>query len=409
MKTVETKLYPKYRLVDCIIYFQLFDMFDKTVTIIGAGPGGLTLARLLQMRGVTVRLFEHDASFSARDQGGTFDLHDDGGQKALKEAELFDEFEKLARPEGQSTKIIDKYGEIIYEDVGRPDDMSRPEIDRQSLRNILLNSLEPDTVIWNKHVTSVDSVGNGQHKIIFKDGTSEMADFLVGADGTWTKVRPLLSSVQPLYTGVTFVETRFTKPNVTAPQIGQLVGHGSAYVLGDNKGIIGQRNGDESIRVYAALRVPENWTTVHDFNKPNEVRAMLLKMFAGWHSDMLDMLNRSDDYYVARQIYSLPIGEGWTTKTGVTVIGDAAHVMTPFAGEGANLAMLDALELANCITAVSSTNLTSLTEGVTTFENVMLNRARKFSEESLNNQNAFIAEDAPRRVVEIFNSHHGPE
>lgn len=73
-------------------------MFDKTVSIIGAGPSGLTLARLLQMRGVNVRLFEHDASFSARDQGGTFDLHNDGGQKALLEAQLFDEFKKFARP-----------------------------------------------------------------------------------------------------------------------------------------------------------------------------------------------------------------------------------------------------------------------------------------------------------------------
>lgn len=162
-------------------------MFDKTVTIIGAGPSGLTLARILQMRGGKVRLFEHDASFSARDQGGTFDLHSNGGQKALIEAGLFEEFKKFARPEGQSTKIIDMHGNIGYEDEGRPDDMSRPEIDRQALRKILLDSLEPDTVVWNKHVTNIESIGNGQHKVNFKDGSSEVTDFLVGADGTWSK------------------------------------------------------------------------------------------------------------------------------------------------------------------------------------------------------------------------------
>lgn len=383
-------------------------MFDKTVTIIGAGPGGLTLARLLQMRGVAVRLFENDASFSARDQGGTFDLHDDGGQKALIEAQLFEEFKKFARPEGQSMKIMDMHGKIHYEDVGRPDDMSRPEIDRQTLRKILLNSLEPNTVVWNKHVTNIESLGNGQNKIVFKDGTSETSDFLVGADGTWSKVRPLLTSVQPMYTGVTFVESCIANPKVTSPHINELVGHGSAYVLSNNKGLLPQRNGDESIRVYAAFRVSEDWSTKNDFNKPNEVRAMLLEIFSGWQPEVLDMLNHSDDNFVPRHIYTLPL-EPWITKQGVTVIGDAAHVMTPFAGQGANLAMLDALELADCITSVNTMNLTTLTDGLKTFEDVMINRARPFSEESFNNLNAFIAEDAPKQVVDIFNSHHPPE
>lgn len=382
-------------------------MFDKTVTIIGAGPAGLTLARLLQIRGVTVRLFEHDASITSRDQGGTFDLHDDGGQKALQEAKLFDEFVKFARPEGQSLKIIDKHGEIRLEDDGRPDDMSRPEIDRLTLRNILLNSLEPNTVVWNKHVNKIEPIANGQHKIIFKDGTSEITDFLVGADGTWSKVRPLLTSVQPMYTGVTFVETRITNPNVSSPEISKLVGHGGAFVLSDNKGLLGQRTGDESIRIYAALRVPEDWPSKHDFNKPNEVRALLLEIFSGWHTDMLEMLVRCDDYFVARHIYTLPLEQRWTTQAGVTIIGDAAHVMTPFAGQGANLAMLDALELANYITSMDAS--TSITEVLKTFEDAMIDRAVPFSDESFNNLNAFICEDSPRQVVEIFKSHHPPE
>lgn len=381
-------------------------MIDKPVTIIGAGPAGLTLARLLQMRGVTVRLFEHDASFSSRDQGGTFDIHDDGGQKALIEANLFDEFEKYARPEGQSLKIIDKHGEIQYDDAGRPEDMSRPEIDRQTLRSILLKSLEPNTVRWNKHVTNIESLGNGQHRIVFKDGTSELTDFLVGADGTWSKVRPILSTVRPMYTGVIFVETRITNPKVTTPHISELVGEGGAFVLSDNKGLMGQRNGDGSIRVYIALRVPEDWKKEFDFNKPSAVRVMLSELFSGWQPGVLEMLNRSDDYFVVRHIYTLPLEERWTTREGLTVIGDAAHVMTPFAGQGANLAMLDALELADCLTSNDSNNLTV---ALKTFEETMINRARIFSDESFNNLNAFITEDAPRQVVEIFNSHHPPE
>lgn len=373
------------------------------------GPGGLTLARLLQMRGVTVRLIEHDASFAARDQGGTLDLHDDGGQKALVEAKLFDEFKKFARPEGQSLKIIDMYGKIQFEDEGRPGDMSRPEIDRQALRNILLNSLEPNTVIWNKHVTNIESIGNGQHRLVFKDGTSDITDFLVGADGTWSKVRQLLWPVQPIYTGVIFVETRITNPKVSSSHISELVGEGGAFVLGDNKGLLGQRNGDGSIRVYVALRVPEDWMKEFDFTQPLAARTMLLELFSGWQSEILEMLTSSDDYFALRHLYTLPLEGCWTNKLGLTVIGDAAHVMTPFAGQGANLAMLDALELANCLTDDDSSNATKLQSALKTFEESMICRAKGFSEESFNNLNAFITEDAVRKVVEIFKSHHPPE
>lgn len=379
-------------------------MFDKSVTIIGAGPAGLTLARLLQMRGIIVRLFEHDESFCARDQGGTFDLHVDGGQKALIEANLFDEFKKFARPEGQALKIIDKHGKIQYEDFARADDMSRPEIDRKTLRNLLLNSLQPNTVIWNKHVTNIESLGKGQHKLVFKDGTSEITDFLVGADGTWSKVRPLLSFVQPMYTGVTFVETRISNPGVTSPQINELVGHGTVNVLGENKGLLAQRNGDGSIRVYVALRVSENFVDKYDFSQPLAVRTMLSEVLSGWETGLLEMFNRSDDYFVPRHIYSLPIDEFWTTKPGITIIGDAAHVMTPFAGEGANQAMLDALELADSLTSESCTDLTTLTAVIQSFEESMIKRAREFSEESLKNLHLFIAEDAPRGAVELFKS-----
>lgn len=313
----------------------------------------------------------------------------------------------FSRSEGQSLKVVDLHGVVHFEDAGRPDDMSRPEIDRQVLRKILLNSLQPDTVIWNKHVTNVETLNNGQHKIVFKDGTSETTDFLVGADGTWSKVRQLLSSVEPTYTGVIFVETRITNPKVAAPHIDEVVGQGSFYALSDNKGLLAQRNGNEIIRVYASLRVPENWPSKYDFTKPQEIRRRLLEVFSGWQPEMLEMLTRSDDYFVPRHIYSLPLDENWITKPGVTVIGDAAHVMTPFAGQGANLAMLDALQLADCIASEDSMNLS--TERLRLFEEEMINRARRFSEMSLNNLNLFISDDPIKPVVDLFNSFQPPE
>ena len=384
-------------------------MFDKPVTIIGAGPSGLTLARLLQMRGIKVCVFEHDASFEARDQGGTFDLHHDGGQKALFEAKLENEFKKLARPEGQALKLIDRNGNIHFEHSGNRDDPSRPEIDRQVLRNLLLNSLEPNTVIWNKHVINIESIGDGQHRIFFKDGTIETTDFLVGADGTWSKVRPLLSSIKPIYLGVIFVEIRIANPKMVLPQINELVGQGTVFVISDNKGLIAQRNGDQSIRVYVALRVPEDWMKGFDFSQPLAIRAMLLDVFSGWKPELLEVLKRCDDNFVPRPLYGRPLEQYWTTKPGLTVIGDAAHVMSPFAGEGANLAMLDALELADCLTSKECTNLTSATAALKSFEEVMINRARKAAEMSLANLNAFISEDAPAQAVAIMQRYVGPQ
>lgn len=384
-------------------------MFDKEVTIIGAGPAGLTLARILQVRGVRARIFEHDTSFSSRDQGGTFDIHDDGGQKALIAAELFDEFKSLSRPEGNATKIIDKNGKIHYEDYGQPDDMSRPEIDRQVLRNLLLKALEPNTVFWGKHVTSIKSLDNGQHQIFFKDGTSEITDFLVGADGTWSKIRSVLSPVQPTYTGITFAETRISDPKATLPHIRDLVGEGNISVLSDDKGILAQKNGDQSIRVYVVSRVPETFKEQFDFSQPDVIRPMLLNEFSGWDEKLLDMISKSDNHFVPRPIYSQNLDEYWTTKWGVTIIGDAAHVMTPFAGQGANLAMLDALELADLLTTKDFFNESTATENLKSFEQAMIDRARIFSEESFYNMNLFIAADSPKGAIDFFNSMQPPE
>lgn len=316
-------------------------------------------------------------------------------------AQLFDEFKKFARPEGQSTKVVDMHGKVCFEDKPIPDDMSRPEIDRQVLRKMLLNSLEPDTVFWSKHVTDVQALDNGRHKLIFKDGSTEITDFLVGADGTWSKVRPLLWSVQPMYTGVTLMETCISEANATA-HINDLVGHGTAAALGENKGLLSQRNGDGSIRIYVALRVPETYFNDYDFSRPLSVRAKLLEVLSGWESGLLEMLNRSDDHFVQRPIYSLPIERQWTSRASVTVIGDAAHVMAPFAGQGANLAMLDALELADCLTSRNVNDAKNLSAAVQAFEEGMIERARIFSDESILNMNIFIEKDGPRGAVEFF-------
>lgn len=108
------------------------------VTIIGAGPGGLVLARYLQIHSVPCVIYERETSASARGQGGSLDLHGDTGLEALRRTHLLDEARGLMRPEGDVLKIMDKTGKVLWDEnkeggVGATNADStrgRPEIDR---------------------------------------------------------------------------------------------------------------------------------------------------------------------------------------------------------------------------------------------------------------------------------------
>lgn len=97
------------------------------------------------------------------------------------------------------------------------------------------------------------------YQLNFGDGGSVLADLVMGCDGAWSKVRSLRSSTKPFYSGVTFVETRLTSADTRNPSVSSLIGQGNILALGDNKGLMAQRNGDGHIRIYIALRVPEDW------------------------------------------------------------------------------------------------------------------------------------------------------
>ncbi|MEV4612055.1 NAD(P)/FAD-dependent oxidoreductase [Kitasatospora sp. NPDC049258] len=345
------------------------------IAVVGAGPGGLTCARVLQRYGLPVTVFDRDGSPDARTQGGTLDMQADSGQAALRAAGLLERFLELSRPEGQQMRLLGRDAALLFDLVPEPEEAYKPEIDRGLLRGLLLDSLAPGTVHWGHHLTAVVPLGDGTHRLCFANGATSTADLVIGADGAWSRVRALLSDAVPAYTGVTFVEAWLDDADTRHPELSALVGEGTMMALADSKGLLAQRNGNRRIRLHIGLRADRSRFEHLDLADARAVRAALVREFAGWDPVLLRLITDNDGRFVDRPLFALPVPHTWTTTPGVTLLGDAAHLMSPFSGMGANLAMLDAADLAGRIATEDT-----LDTAVRAYEATMLPRAAEAAE-----------------------------
>ncbi|OXM62389.1 FAD-dependent oxidoreductase [Amycolatopsis vastitatis] len=340
-------------------------MTSSRIAIAGAGLGGLACARVLQLHGLDVTVFEQEPSAGARPQGGTLDMHADTGQVALRTAGLYERFRELARPEGQQMRALDARTAAVVHEIPAEDDELRPEIDRGQLRGILLDSLSPGTVRWGRPVAEVTAPG----RLTFADGTTGDYDLVVGADGAWSRVRRALTGVPPEYSGVTFVEFGLDDADRRHPALAALTGQGTTMAKLGGQALFAQRNSNGHIRCYAIFYAAEGWHAGLDFADTAAVRANLLERYAGWHPDVLRFLTENDGGFTHRPLYVLPVPHAWTHTPGLTLLGDAAHLMPPL-GVGANLALLDGTELGTAVATAAS-----LGEAVREYESRMLPRS----------------------------------
>jgi len=379
---------------------------DKKIAIIGGGPGGLTLARLLQLQGANVKVYERDLDKTARIQGGALDLHTESGLAALKKAGLMDEFKKNYRPGAELMRILDSNATIYFDEhtFGKTlpfdDENHRPEIDRGPLRNILLNALIPNTVQWNSHILNIEAQEN-QWKLWLENGSYQIVDVIIGADGANSKIRPFVTDIKPYWTGITMLEGSIKDARKTAPAIHEMLKGGKIFAYGNEKTIIVSSKGDGSFGFSISFKSNEFWAEESgiNFQDHQQVLDWFKKGFTEWGEIWWELFAAEDTIFIPRPQYCMPLDQHWHAKSNITLLGDAAHWMPPFAGEGVNMAMLDALQLSEALTNPAYNNIQ---QAIHDYEQQMLARFANVGEDTLFNTKWMHEPNALTNMLAMF-------
>jgi len=367
-----------------------------SIAIVGAGLGGLVLARVLHMNGISAVVYEREPSPGARGQGGMLDVHAPTGQRALREAGLIDQFDAIARGEGQGLRLLEPDGTLLLQE-DTPDDapLERPEVDRADLRALLLGSLPDDTVRWGH---AFESANDGLLR--FTDGSGATCDLLVGADGANSRVRALLTDARPVHAGQHVVELGIPDIDRTHPDLAAMVGRGNYWVLGNKQSLSAQRTGNGHVRVYLSFYdAGEDWlaATGVPFDDPAAARKRLIDLFPGWDARVTALIAACDDTILPWSISTLPVGLTWTSRSDVTLLGDAAHLMPPV-GQGANMALLDGALLGLALAA----HPTDPSTAVTDYEREMFQRTSATAQQSAHMQQLLASPDASQQILSFF-------
>jgi 2-polyprenyl-6-methoxyphenol hydroxylase-like FAD-dependent oxidoreductase len=356
----------------------------------------------LYLSNISFVIFEAEASRDVRSQGGTLDLRRHKGLAAIEEAELEEEFLKYARFDGEALAITDKHLQSYISLRGTTPDKSRgrPEIDRRRLRSILLDSLPEGAVQWGCHLKSISD-----NMVLHFEGRTESGfDLVVGADGAWSKTRRLLTDQLPTYSGICGTELYISDVANRYPDLYDLANRGSIFAYSDGHSVGIQQLGDGSMRVSEWGVRDQKWAQDNNIKLlgATVMKKMLAEEYKNWDPRLQKMFSvADDDSIVTRSLFMIPKGSQWENRPGVTLIGDAAHVMVPFAGEGANIAMVDAMKLAHFIAGSESKEALNL--NMISFEKDMLERAYQSQEWSEQNmEDMFFTAGAPRTTIERY-------
>jgi 2-polyprenyl-6-methoxyphenol hydroxylase-like FAD-dependent oxidoreductase len=393
------------------------DLMNPRIAIIGAGPGGCMLARLLHIHNVPCTIFEGEESIDYRSQGGTLDLRAKTGLASIKQAGLWEEFQEYARYDGESLLVTDKnFTTWIRRSPGKPDQRGQlqeaPEIDRNDLRRMLLESVPKEYIRWSMKLARVEETTSG-HDLHFVGGHVERGyDLIVGCDGAFSKTRTVLSSEKPFYTGLAGWTMQIPNAETTAPDVYKLVNRGSVFAYSDGKSMAIQQLSSGNIWISTDAHHPEQPARNADTRTTDfaTVKEALSAQFHDWTPELKNALSKAQGGATWRQLYMLPVGFTWPHRKGVTLLGDAAHLMSPFSGIGVNTAFYDALLLSRQIVEFVESGPGDLDNFIVAYEKDMFehaHKAQKHSEGSMHDM--FFTPGAPRTSIESWILRHAKE
>ncbi|KAJ5324351.1 hypothetical protein N7476_002951 [Penicillium atrosanguineum] len=398
------------------------------IAIVGGGPGGLTVGLLLHRHGIKSTIFElrqKPTDEELAKPSGMLDLHEESGLAAIRECELYDQFLQLTGECSEAQKVSDKDGNIIHEDKGELSE--RPEISRHSLTKLLSSHVPAENIKYGCKLfsaTSVTVLNGTETELDFGPNGKKRFDLVIGADGAWSQVRNMLSDIKPQYAGTQNISLTIRHITAKYPHLADFVGRGSFSALGSRHGVMSQRGPQDSARIYIFLTTPDEHfsTSVGLKGRPaSAAKEPLLnndELLGCFGTKIKELVTVACDEETKdkpgaaldiRPLYTLPIGVSWNHKPNATLIGDAAHLMCPWAGEGVNLAMWDSLLLAHAI--IKADNISKdgnasfqsvLGPLMKEFEDEMFVRTKEKAEETYSNGQMLFGEDGAAAFRDFF-------
>jgi 2-polyprenyl-6-methoxyphenol hydroxylase-like FAD-dependent oxidoreductase len=351
-------------------------MAPVKILVIGGGLGGLCLAQGLSRTGFDVAVFEKNRGPADRLQEYRIRLNPDAS-RALQQClppSLWDRFVAASRACGPFRFLTEQLEPLLTFGPSRGRHIS---IGRNQLRQVLLQGM--DRVVDFSKVFQRYEVGpTGRVAAFFEDGSAAEGDLLVAADGNHSRVRkqylPLANRID---TGVSGTVGKVILDEAAERSLHREFLGGSGLVLapGGRSMYFGPHRFDAKADDHLLWALVSK-TERHRFSiEPGEMagpalRTETLNQIQGWHPAFSHMVSASE----ADSISCVRIGtsvciEPWTAS-GVTLIGDAIHGMTPYRGIGASAALKDAAALCGQL-GKAATGQQSLVKAVATYESEM--------------------------------------